>query len=279
MSQPFSSSRVIEEKIAETTFRAYHVGFDQNKFRLQPLVDIISDVIPEFALGYTNGSIPITEIRRRLREAAIKLYTTDDYSRRGEFGEVILHLLLRDFCGSYPLLSKINFKDSTNSTVKGFDGIHVVVNGTEKKLWLGESKLYTDGMAGIKALCQDLKHHLTEDYLRKEFLLISSKIPESAPERDHWIDLIHQNTSLDKIFNGICIPMVCTYSSSVFKSHTDNTNEYFAEFEKECRSLHAEFEASKITTSVDVILMLLPVPDKAELTKSLHERLKNMQNI
>lgn len=279
MNQPFQSSRIIEERICESTLRAYHIGFDQNRFRLQPLVDIICDVIPEFSLGYYNGQVQLTEVRRRLREAAIKLYTTDDYHRRGEFGEVILHLLLRDYCNSFPLLSKINFKDSTNSTVKGFDGIHVVIEDGQKKLWLGESKLYTDGKAGIKELCNDLRTHLNEDYLRKEFMLISSKINDDVPQREHWLDLIHESTSLDKIFSGICIPMVCTYSSPLFQSHSDNTKEYFEEFVAECRSLQTLFNNNKIATSVDILLMLLPIPNKAELTSTLHERLKNMQNI
>lgn len=280
MPRPFKSEKIIEEQISEASLRCYNVGFDQNKFRLQPLLDIIADVIPEFSLGYYGGSsIPLTEARRRLREAALRLYTTDKYSKRGEFGEVILHLLLRDFCGSFPLLSKINFKDSTNTTVKGFDGIHIVDDGDIKKLWLGESKLYSDGVSGVKALADDLKQHLNEDYLRKEFMLVSTKIHESVPNREYWLDLIHENNTLDAIFDGICIPMVCTYTSKLFNDHSDNTHEYLDAFTFECKGLEKEFENAKISTSVDIILMLLPIEDKNKLTTGLHEKLKNMQNI
>ena len=278
--RPFKSEKIIEERISEASLRAFNVGFDQNEFRLKPLLDIVAEVIPEFSLGYYEGqSIPLTEIRKRLREAALRLYTTDKYSKRGEFGEVILHLLLRDFCGSFPLLSKINFKDSTNITVKGFDGIHIVNDGVIKKLWLGESKLYTDGTAGVKALAKDLKDHLKEDYLRKEFMLVSTKIPETVPDRDYWLDLMHENNTLDAIFDGICIPMVCTYSSPLYQNHHDNTQEYLDAFLEECKELEMEFLNTKITTSVDVILMLLPIEDKHKLATGLHERLKHMQNI
>lgn len=116
--RPFRSELVLDERISESTFRAYHVGFEQNEFRLKPLVDVIRRVIPEFALGYYEGSsIPLTEVVDKVEEAARTVYTTDNYKTRGEFGELILHLLLRDFCNSIPLISKIYFKDSHNVTI------------------------------------------------------------------------------------------------------------------------------------------------------------------
>lgn len=277
MERPFKSEKVIEEKISDGILRGYYVGFDKNQFRLQQLVEIICDVFPEFCFGVQN--ISQNEMRRRLREAAIRIYTTDKYKRRGEFGEVILHLLLRDFCGTYPLVSKFLYKDSTNSTVKGFDGVHVVVNGDEKKLWLGESKLYTDGSAGIKDLAKDLKNHLKEDYLRKEFILISPKIPFEVPNREFWLNLIDEKTRLDEIFNGIVIPLVCTFSSKIFEKHNDNTEKFLEEFNLECHTLLKEFQDEGIATNVDVLLLLLPIPCKDTLVTELHKKLKYMQNI
>ncbi|MEI3544396.1 MAG: Hachiman antiphage defense system protein HamA [Alistipes communis] len=72
-----------------------------------PLVETIRRVIPEYALGYHVGyNIPQTEIVDRLQEAAKTVYTTDKYKKRGEFGELILHLLLRDFCNTIPLFQQ-----------------------------------------------------------------------------------------------------------------------------------------------------------------------------
>jgi hypothetical protein len=84
---------VISKKIAKPLLKAYQVGFDQNVFRLQPLVDIIRSVIPQFSFGYHGGTaIPLNEIVVRLKEAADTVYQTDKYQSRGEFGELILHL-------------------------------------------------------------------------------------------------------------------------------------------------------------------------------------------
>jgi len=280
MSRPFKSELVLEEKISKSNFRAYHVGFEENKFRLQPLVDVIRRVIPEFALGYYEGAaIPLTEIVDKLQEAATTVYTTEKYKNRGEFGELILHLLLRDFCNTIPLISKIYFKDSLNVTVHGFDGVHITIENGNKKLWLGESKLYTNGKDGIKDLAKDLKAHIDADYLRKEFQLISRKLPEPVPNIEYWRQLMNKHQKLENILNGICIPLVCTYSSDLFKNHFDETQKYLNDFKQECHYLHDEFKKKSISTSVDVILMLLPVPDKVELNKELDKRLKWMQKI
>lgn len=277
--RPFNSHMVLEEKIAEPFFRAYHVGFDQKKFRLVPLVDKIWDVVPEFALGFNHGtSIPVNDVIPRLREAVRRIYTTDQFQKRGEFGELILHLLLRDFCGSIPLVSKIYFKDASNETVHGFDGVHVVV-GEKKKLWLGESKIYHDGRAGITDLCKSLKTHLTAEYLTSEFALIRNKMHEEVPDIEHWRNLMDSHQRLDVVLDGICLPMVCTYSCDIFNKHIDNTPEYVTDFLNHCRGLRDLFNEKREKTSVEIILMLLPVPSKEDLVSALHERLKAAQKI
>lgn len=280
MARPFNSELVIEERISHATLKAYHVGFDQNKFRLEPLVDLIRNVIPEFALGYYLGNaIPLTQMVDRLKEAARTIYTTDKYKNRGEFGELILHLLLRDFCGTIPLISKIWFKDSDNSTVHGFDGVQVAIEEGNNKLWLGESKIYRDGKAGVSELANDIKKHVEADYLRKEFHLLSKKLPENVPEIEYFRNLMDKHQTLDKIYSSIVIPLVCTYSSRIFKLHSSETKEYLEAFSTECNDLHKYFLNSNIVTNVEFYLMLLPIPDKQKLIDSLDARLKAIQRI
>jgi hypothetical protein len=280
MPMPFNSDLVLDQKISDATFKAYSVGYDQNKFRLQPLVDIIINVLPEFAFGYDHQVIPITAIIKRLRQAARSVYTTDKYLHRGEFGELILHLLLRDWCNTLPLISKIYFKDAYDVTVHGFDGIHVTIEGDIKKLWLGESKLYGDGRAGVLDLANDLKNHIAADYLRQEFDLVSKRLPvNNFPEIEYWRNLMDEHQRLDTIYSSIVIPMLCTYSSNTCSNHCQETEEYVQDFIVECRDLRSRFESAKIVTNVEVILMLLPVPDKDNLVTGLNERLKAMQSI
>ena len=280
MTRPFKSENVIKEQISIDGLRAYHIGFDQKKFRLQPLVDIIRSVIPEFALGYHAGtSIPMNEVVERLKEAAETVYLTDKYKTRGEFGELILHLLLRDFHNTIPLISKIYFEDAYDVPAHGFDGVQISINGEEKKLWLGESKLYKSGKNGVKDLTDDIRNHVKGDYLRREFTLISRKLPENIPDIEYWRSLMDKHQKLDVIFSSIVIPMVCTYSSSLFSTHNNETEKYFRDFENEIMELFKYFNKHKPDTDVDIILLLLPVPDKDELNAELDKRLKHMQQI
>jgi hypothetical protein len=281
---PFESNKVIEEKICEAKLRVFDAGFDQNQYRLKPLADVIMRALPEFALGYNPKGTPDTLIYERLKEAAEILYKTDKYKSRGEFGELILHLLLRDFCGTIPLVSKIYFKDSPNNAVHGFDAIHVVNTDEEKSLWLGEAKIYQAGSDGLNKLVDDLKSHFTEDYLRNEFFLIKKKVDlvdeETIKDRDHWLDLMNKHTTIDRIFSSITIPMLCVYDSEVYQNHTSFSEEYLRTLEKEVREMAGNFhcKCGEITTNLNIILLLLPIPSKTELVDTLNERLKNLQH-
>jgi len=89
MSRPFQSDLVINEHISLSELRGYHIGFDQKKFRLEPLVDIIRSVIPEFALGFHQGQdVHMTKLVDRVKDAANTIYSTDKFKNRGEFGEL-----------------------------------------------------------------------------------------------------------------------------------------------------------------------------------------------
>lgn len=280
MPRPFKSDLVIAEHVSTPPLKAYHVGFDRKKFRLTPLVDIIRNVIPEFALGYHCGTmIGLTSMVEKLKEAAELVYLTDTYKNRGEFGELILHLLLRDFQNTIPLISKIYFKDNNDVPAHGFDGVQISINGDEKKLWLGESKLYNSGSRGVSELAKDIEKHVNADYLRREFALISKKLPEATPEIEYWRELMDKHQRLDVILNGIVVPMVCTYDSDLFKKHNDNTPEYFKDFEEEATRLFSSFDSKKPKSDIEIVLMLLPVPSKDELNTEIDARLKSIQRI
>jgi hypothetical protein len=90
---------------------------------------------------------------------------------------------------------------------------------------------------------------------------------------------MHEHQRLDAILDQICIPMVCTYSSKLFIDHTAETAAYLKAFTEECHALEAAFSGHAVKTTVEVILMLLPIPSKDELTRCLDERLKHMQSI
>jgi Cap4 SAVED domain len=100
------------------------------------------------------------------RRAALKVYATDAYTGRGEFGELMLHAVIRHEFQTDIAVSKIFFKDRANDTVKGFDCVHISrAEDGLLDLWLGEPKFYTRRSEAIASAAEELREHLERDYL------------------------------------------------------------------------------------------------------------------
>ncbi|WP_168393155.1 HamA C-terminal domain-containing protein, partial [Erwinia amylovora] len=267
---PFNSQQVIEERIKQSTLCSYLVGFDINDsgssfYRIDPLVMKILSALHEFAYGFHEGSnTDNTDTLNKIIDAARSVYKIDEYQKvkdiylnsgsidddiadkylkRGEFGELILHLILRDFHNTIPLLSKIYFKDSIGHTVHGFDAVHI--DPVSKTLWLGESKLYLDPKKGISDLINDVEEHFKTDYLNAEFTLISKKVRHSTetPLLEYWLDVLSSGGKLSDKLNKINIPLLCTYSCETFTKFGDeNTIDFCEYYEEKINSLKKYFD-------------------------------------
>ncbi len=337
----FNSQNVITEHISNADLRAYFVGFDFGVFRYDHLADLIIDKLVEFSFGFHKGINPAgsdhESYRRLLVEAAKSIYKIfeeankkyvgedseyeddikDKYLKRGEFGEMILHLILRDFIKTVPLISKIYFKDSDGMNVHGLDAVHIgncAKDPSKKSLYLGESKLYKDGKNGVEALIGDIEKHFKKDFLNREFILVGKKsdsfhkienytdkntkdeYEQFLQEKDYWFSELDKlqtgQGKMQDLFKSVTIPLLCTYTSKVFKDNNDeNTQQFKTEYEAEINSLKTTFdEALKklkteykdlgepISTNLNIVLMLFPVPSKKELVKILHTKLYHQQN-
>jgi hypothetical protein len=304
--------KIITEVISEQGFKAYLVGYDFNKYRWERFIDEVCDVIVEFAFGRHKSTYTENRnVRIKLIDAAKAIYNIPEFSeaanlylhgkcikdddeeknylRRGEFGELLLHLLLTDYSNTIPLISKIFFKDTKDETVHGFDAVHIQPD--TNTLWLGESKLFFNGKQGVNALIKDLEGHFKENYLNDEFVLIEKKVPEgeAIPNRQHWINLLNQKHKLkqSEIIKYIRIPVLCTYTSPTFSNFSDeNSQEFIDAYKKEVDSLRTLFMKSyqKNVTyewkdSMEITLLLFPVKCKNAFVSRMHQRLYHMQRI
>lgn len=339
----FNSSNVLVQKISEAQLRTYYIGFDLGICQINSFSEILMDAIVDFAFGYHTGILKQYD-RRKLKEAAKAIYNIKEYSdvkwtyidddsllvddeikaqkkylKRGEFGELILHLILRDYFKTIPLLSKIFFKDTDGLTVHGFDSVHIGPDLTEcgkSSIYLGESKVYyrKDGKAGengIDDLIDDIKTHFKQEFIKRECSLIAKK-KHSFPnieeycdkntkeeyikftsEKKHWFDIFEkigmEEYKLQDFLNSVTIPLICTYESQIFtKCKDDSHPDFLEEYESEMRALQIKFNKSlhsieaelgkPITSNLNVILILFPIPSKKKLIKTLHSKLFNQQN-
>lgn len=260
------------------------VGYEQGRWRASELADYIVKWLPEFALTASEWSgLNHANAIEMIRKAAQIIYQTDKFKRRGEFGELFLHAIIREVHDSLPAISKVYYKSATNDTVKGFDAVHVVGSPDAMELWLGEAKFYNEIGRAIRDVTKELEDHLKTDYLRGEFLLIGNKLDEQLPQTPALRQLLAQETSLDEVFTRACIPVLLTYDSDCVSSHTQVTTAYGSEFEAELKSNHDAFATAmagkSVPKEVRIHLFLLPLQKKAELVKALDRKLKTWQQL
>lgn len=235
----FDKKNIIISRITDDDLNSFLIDIDigddgQAYYPLDELASCIINTIPEYVFAqYENPEIPQTDAVEKLREAAHSIYKIKDFdimrkwylehdedakskiekmsaNRRGEFGELLLHLLLREFKGTIPLVSKVYFKDTTGVPAHGFDAVHI--SPDQKNMWLGESKFYVDGKAGIKDLVEDLSNHFNRNFLDEQFLIIKKNLENnSIPQRDEWIRTLNNCSKLREKINMINIPMISAY--------------------------------------------------------------------
>jgi hypothetical protein len=219
-------------------------GFESGSWRAKGLASHLMNYLIEFALTRDEwqGTNAVSAFRH-LRRAARMVYATDKYEHRGEVGELLLHAVMRQYYGSYPMVSKFYFKSAANDTVKGFDAAHLTFGNSSSgiELWLGEAKLYSDIDLAIRDVCDELRKHLSDDFLRSEFMWLENKLPVSLPEIEEVRRLLNEATSLDEIFDVLHVPILLTYDSDTLRDHSRTDPVYVEKFKSEISKYHDKF--------------------------------------
>lgn len=274
--------------------------------------DVFSENVLEYAFAYAQ--IPPAQITRKLREAAqsmIKLhdvqklrsYFSDDipeedwdadflrwYEKKGIFGEVILHLFLKEFKDTIPLISKLYFKDSFAQEAKGFDSVHVSTNG--ETLWLGETKFYRTWKkhgvvkGGIDELVEDLKKHFTKDYLSEQYVIIKRGLETEYehPQRAAWIEKLNKPILLKDVFQYIRIPLLCVYEDGIAQDYLQPITEAAKDAGIIAHTTTVRDYYNSINTfphkdQVETLLILMPIEAKRKIVKCMLEKIWHLQNI
>lgn len=311
MPRVFDKKNIILLRINENDINSFLVDTDINdqgqpEYQLDEFTKAIINTIPEYVYAqYIEPNDHQTDLVDKLRLAAKSIYKIKEvelmkrwyvdsdqaayeqlnkagYTSRGEFGELILHLLLRDFKETIPLVSKVYFKDAAGVPAHGFDAVHI--SPDEEILWLGESKFYTDCKQGLRELIKDLKCHFKKDYLDEQFTIIKKNLEvNNIPQRDEWIQILSNCNKLSDRIRIINIPVLCTYPHNIYSLYPEvNCEEAIEYHEANIRDMKRFFDEQNdhsLKSQLNVILLLFPVKDKHELVKKLHERLWHMQSM
>lgn len=308
---------VLVLKVEEDDINTIFMNTDyQEDGSLQYVYDNFADVFSENVLEYAfaYAQIPPAQITRKLREAAqsmiklhdvqkLKNYFNDDvpeedwdadflrwYEKKGIFGEVILHLFLKEFKDTIPLISKLYFKDSFAQEAKGFDSVHVSSNG--ETLWLGETKFYKawkkHGVVkgGIDELVEDLKKHFTKDYLSEQYVIIKRGLETEYehPQRAAWIEKLNKPILLKDVFQYIRIPLLCVYEDGIAQDYLQPITEVaknagIITHTTTVRDYYHSINTFPHKEQVETLLILMPIETKRKIVKCMLEKIWHLQNI
>ena len=267
----------------DDTFPDLHgvcAGFESRQWRKDQLVDYLFEYLPEFALTYSEfKNLTGENVVAKMRQVVRSIYQSEKFKNRGEFGELLLHAIIREMCDTIPAISKIYYKDGPNETVKGFDAVHVVVTDDTLELWLGEVKFYNNIYKAISDVIEELNLHVEVRYVRNEFVAITNKIDAQWPHADRLMTLLHPHTSLDDVFSNTCIPVLLTYDSSVLRRYDNKCDEYIQEISEELQRFHKIFCDKLGKFPLTIHLFLFPLNTKVELINSLEAKLEIWQNL
>jgi hypothetical protein len=262
-------------------------GFERGVWRGEQLASHIVEWLPEFALKYSEiEELGHHNALKIIKRAAKTVYQTDKYCKRGEFGEILLHIAMRQVYDTLPAVSKIYYKTASNETVKGFDAVHVVRKTDGLELWIGETKFYKEIRSAIRDVVDEIVDHLETDYLKSEFILIGNKIDPAWPESDSLQRLLSENISLDEVFENVCIPVLITYESLVVANTSVSNDDYVKRLKQEVLSEYESLRegldksyrkrfSSKLPIVVHVFFV--PLADKSDLIGRLDAKLKGLQ--
>jgi uncharacterized protein DUF1837 len=251
-------------------------GFELKKWRVERLAAHLLDWLPDFAIRHDD--LPenienITNYRKLIETAARRVYEIEKSDNRGEIGELLLHIICRQFSETFPTVSKVYYKSSSNDFVKGFDLVHTRYNRStdELELWLGEAKFWSSGSEAITAAIRSITNHLDEGFLTSEKILLGGKVSRDTPGYRKLEWLFERDTPLDRIFERLVIPILIAYNSDHTANFEDDDS-YNDALQMELLTFQRRV-AGGLPGEISIYCFYCPMDSKAELTDAFDKKL------
>jgi hypothetical protein len=255
----------------------YCAGFEVQQWRCAAFADHMIEWIADYALREDELDVNHGNMYVRLRQAAVRVYSTDKYAKRGEFGEIVLHAICRSFFDTIPLAPRVFYKTSSNDVVKSFDMAHVrYLQKDQFEIWLGESKFYRSGLEAVASAVESIKQHIDAGFLRHEKLLLGPQVSKNLPNADAIRKLLASQTSLDALFSNAVFPVCIACDSNAIAAHQAHTGEYLAAVSEELIKYRDKLAESGLPSQIKMVLIYIPLGSKDSLAAAFDKRLKGL---
>jgi Cap4 SAVED domain len=253
-------------------------GFELQAWRCVPFAEHLMEWLPEYALPEDELNVTHANIYVKLKQAALRVYTSEKYKKRGEAGEITLHAVCRDYFDTLPISPRVFYKSASNDVVKAFDMVHArfpEAGGVE--LWLGESKLYADTKQAVTEALKSVKEHLERGFLKQQKLLIGPQIPKGTPRYQELLDLFEPQSSLDRFISASVFVIGILSTSPACGTAQKFDDAYKAALAKEFSVLRDKLSESGLTKSIRIVLLYIPLADKESFVAAFDAKLKGLQ--
>lgn len=282
MSSPYSKfPNCVLKRITKASAEAevYCVGFELEEWWCDGLADNLIEWILDYALKSDElASLDHTNSYVRLRQAAARVYTSPQYERRGEVGEIAAHAICRRYFGTIPVAPRVNYLSSSNDPVKAFDLVHVrYTEDDDVELWLGEAKFFKNRSNAIKDAIKSIRSHITRGFLTNEKLLLGPQVSSDIPHAEKIKDLLSSEVSLDRLIKSAVFPVLIAADSDAMSKHTEHNDAYVEQVRMEMGELWTKLNGSGLADKIKLFLIYVPLGDKDTLNKAFDARLKGLQ--
>lgn len=269
--------------------------FEDESWRYSKFQSFVWDNIKETALSYEERE-KLYDRNQSLLVAAAKSLRLSDKSDIGggsELAEVVLYGIMKHHYHALPVVPKIFYKQNSQDNAKGADSVHIVINGDDFTLWLGEAKFYNNiEDSRLDEIVRSVGSLLNTDKLKKENSIITS-----VQDLDKYIDdntikcrikkCLNSETSIDVLKPHLHIPILLLHECNITKKTKIVSNEYrqsIIDYHKKRSIAYFKKQVLALSTTVaqysDMTfhVILFPVHDKKEIVNMFLANVKHYKD-
>ncbi|MDT9677717.1 DUF1837 domain-containing protein [Pseudomonas sp. JV414] len=253
----------------------FHLDYENGVYREAELVKLIRGALPHFALTpdeyeRLKKDDDIDEMYR----TAFKRISEAKKNKKGDYGELLLFLILKSFYKNERFVTKVKLRSSTKEQIKGFDCAHfVAADDGSIEIWLGEVKFYKSFSGAVSDVLDEIQMHIDGAYLKAEFSILAPNIEynKDVVVPDQLVEFLDGSISLDKA--KIVIPALVTYDCIDIVKHKQCGDEFALAFKKhfEDRFKTINKRALDVPDNIKIFFILLPLQDVTKIKDSLEK--------
>ncbi|MBO9541107.1 DUF1837 domain-containing protein [bacterium] len=252
----------------------YTLDYENDQYREDELVRILIDALPHFALTASElQELKKTDDFGEMYRKAFSRISNALPEKKGDYGELLLFLLLSAFYPAERFVTKVRLRSSLGDQVKGFDCAHFTVEADQIWLWLGEVKFYKSFSGALSDIVDEIQDHCKALYLKNEFSILASncELNENFPDADKLKSVIDGSTPINQV--NITIPALITYDSSTISKHKSRTDKEFIDaMSKEFEKKFQLIDGKKLphSNNIRVFFLVMPFASVTNIKQKLH---------